>query len=511
MQAQNSPSVPRLVVGVTIDHLRADYIEAFSTLYGEKGFKRLLREGRFYSNAEFNFNNVDKSSGTAAIYTGTTPAVNGIMGDSWFDRNTFTVTGCVDDNNYMGIYTSESTSAEKLKTSTISDELMIATHGQAEVYSIAPSREMAVLMSGHASKGAFWINDETGKWSGTTYYTNFPKWVSTYNDQQGLDFRIDNITWGPYLPVTAYDYLTSDAKQITFKHNFSNDKKNKYRKFKTSPYVNEEVNKLVSNCVNFTSIGRDNIPDLLSIGYYAGNFEHKPIAEAPMELQDMYVRLDRNIADLLDIIDRKVGLHNALIFITSTGNSENEPADDVQYRIPSGEFNVKRCSALLNLYLGAIYGEGKYVEADYEQEIFLNQKLIEQKKLDMNEILRKSSEFLAEFSGVRNVYSSQRIKLGAWDPSIDKIRNCYNPNISGDLYLEILPGWKIVKEHSLDSRIVRDIYASSPLIFIGWNTKPAIIHTPVKIGNISSTISHSMRIRAPNASNCPPLIDIRKE
>lgn len=510
LQAQNVPAVPKLVVGLTIDQLRADYIEAFSALYGDRGFKRLWKEGKIYSNAEYDFINVDKSSAVAAIYSGTTPYTNGIVGDGWMDRSTLRVINCVDDSNYMGIYTSESTSPFRLKVSNLSDELMVATQGVAEVYSIAPTREMAVLAAGHASKGAFWINDDTGKWSGSTYYGNFPSWISTYNDREGLDFRINNMIWGPYLPVTAYKYLTTETKQLTFKHNFDDERKFKYRKLKTSPYANDEVNRLVNACLNGTPVGKDDIPDLLSLAYYAGNYDHKSPVESPMEMQDTYVRLDNSIADLLEMIDRKVGLHNTLFFITSTGYADTDPADPPQYKIPGGEFQIKRCAALLNMYLAAIYGEGQYVEAFHEQEVYLNHKLIEQKQLNMSEMLNRSAEFLVQFSGVKDVYSSQRLQLGAWTPEVDKIKNRYNTVCSGDLWVEVLPGWTIVRDHSLDTKVVRHAYSSAPLIFMGWGMKPETIHAPVKIGNIAPTIAHCMRIRAPNASVLAPMTDLRK-
>jgi hypothetical protein len=204
-------------------------------------------------------------------------------------------------------------------------------------------------------------------------------------------------------------------------------------------------------------------------------------------------------------------LNNTFIFLTSTGYSDLEPADNIVYRIPTGEFDIKRCSALLNIYLGAMYGTGKYVEADYEQEIYLNHKLIEQKKLDFEEVLRKASGFLAEFSGVKNVYSSKDIYFGAWNPEIEKIRNSYYTGISADLWIDILPGWKIVREHSLDSKVMRSAYMSTPLFFFGWHTKPEIVNTPIQVEKISSTVSHVLRIRAPNASKSVPVFDIRKE
>lgn len=510
LQAQNTPIVPKLVVGLTIDQLRMEYVEAFSTLYGERGFKRLLKDGRIYHRAEYGFNDVDKSSAMASIYTGTTPYHHGVVGDSWLDRNTLRVIGSVDDLDYMGVYTAECSSPVHLKVSNLSDELMIATQGMSEVYSIAPCREMSVLSAGHSSKGAFWINDENGKWSGSTYYSDFPSWVSAYNDRQGLDFRIDEIVWSPYLPINVYHYLSNETKREPFKYKFSSERNNKYRKFKTSPFVNDEVNRLANACFNNTEIGRDQIPDLLQLAYYAGNYSHHPYSVYSTEIQDVYVRLDNALAELLDIIDRKVGLHNTLFFLTSTGYCDAEPADDEKYRIPGGEFHIARCSALLNLYLAAIYGEGQYVEAHNNQEIYLNHRLIEQKQLNLPEVLERSSEFLVQFSGVKDVYSSQRLLLGAWTPDMDKIKNRYNPNCSGDLWIEVLPGWSVVREHSLDTEVVRNTYVATPLFMTGWNVKPETVYTPIKIEQIAPTIAHFMRIRAPNAAKLSPITDILK-
>lgn len=510
LQAQTTPAVPRLVVGLTIDQLRSDYIEAFSALYGERGFKRLMREGRVYCNAEYDFINIDRSSAVASIYTGTTPYYNGIVGNRWMDRASLRIIKSVDDPAYMGVYTSESTSPQHLLVSTLSDELMVATCGNAEVYSIAPTREMAVLAAGHAAKGAFWLNDETGKWSGSTYYGSFPEWVTTYNDRDGLDFRIGNLVWGPYLPVTSYKYVTPDAKQLTFKHDFSDERTEKYKKFKTSPYANDEVNKLVDACLTYTNVGKDNVPDLLTLSYYAGNYAHMSNAEYAMEIQDMYVRLDNSIGDLLDLIDRKVGLNNTLFFITSTGYTDVDPKDPEQYKIPGGEFHIKRCGALLNMYLMAIYGPGQYVETYYDRQIYLNHKLIEDKKLNLTEILNRSSDFIVQMSGVRSAYSSQRLLLGAWTPRIDKIRNTFNPHLSGDIYIEVMPGWSVVDEYSQVTKVVRDNYSSAPLIFIGNNIKPEILYTPVKMATIAPTIAHFMRIRAPNAATAAPLTGIHK-
>ena len=162
------------------------------------------------------------------------------------------------------------------------------------------------------------------------------------------------------------------------------------------------------------------------------------------------------------------------------------------------------------MYLMAIYGQGNYVETYYNREIYLNHKLIEEKKLNLTEVLNRSSDFIVQMSGVREAYTSQRLMLGAWTPKIDRIRNGYNINCSGDIYVEVMPGWSFVDEYSNNSYVVRDIYASAPLFFIGNNVKPEILYAPVKVTAIAPTVAHFMRIRAPNAASSTPLSNICK-
>ena len=508
LQAQSLPTAPKLVVGLTIDQLRTDYLEAFSSLYGEKGFKRLWKEGRVFRNAQYTFSNIDRSSAIAAIYSGTSPSMNGIIANQWMVASTLRPVNSTDDSAFMGYYTDYASSPSKLLTSTIADELKIATQGKAEVYAIAPFCDTAIFAAGHAANGAFWLNPNTGKWSGSTYYGEFPWWANQYNDRQAIDFRISGITWEPVYPRGMYTFLP-DWRDIVFKYKFDDDRKNKFRRFITSPFVNDEVNALTEELLSKGTLGMDDITDLLSLTFYAGNYAHKSPQECAMEIQDTYVRLDRSIASLLELIDKKVGLQNVLFFITSTGYTDSESADSGLYKIPTGEFHLNRCAALLNMFLMATYGEGTYVEAHFDQQIYLNHKLLEKKQLNLIDVQEKAAEFLIQFSGVNEVYSANRLLLGAWTPEIYKIRNSYHRKRSGDLIIDVLPGWTIVNENGQENKVVRSAYIPSPLIFIGHSVKPAIIQTPITIDHIAPTLAHFMRIRAPNACPTSPITDIR--
>lgn len=504
MQAQPLPATPKLVVTLTIDQLRTDYLEAFSSLYGEKGFKRLMREGKVFLQAEMPFNKPDRASATATIFTGCSPATHGIIAGKWMDVSTLTPRSCVDDPNYMGNYTNQSSSPTHLLTSTIADELKIATRNQAKVYAIAPNRDAAILSAGHAGDGAFWINKTNGKWCGSTYYQEFPEWLNQYNDSCSVDFRIKDIVWTPVKPISDYKYL-SDWRTEPFKYIFETERENKFYRLSASPFVNDEVNLLTAQLLKKSGIGQDNTTDLLALTYYAGNYNHRSTRECAMEMQDTYVRLDRSIATLLDLIDKRVGLQNTILCIASTGYADPDPADTGIYRIPGGEFHLNRCATLLNMYLMATYGAGQYVETFYDQQIYLNHKLLENKQLDLSEILEKSATFLVQFSGVDKVYSSQRLLLGSWSPQIDRVRNGYHRKRSGDLLIEVLPGWTIVQENSTDSRAVRAAETPAPLILIGGGIKAETIRTAVSADRIAPTLSNVMRIRAPNGCTASPL------
>ncbi len=505
MQAQQITNSPKLVVGVTIDQLRSDYLEAFSALYGEKGFKRLLKEGLVYHDVEYSFNDVDRASAIAAIYSGTPPYYNGIVADNWLDRATLRVVNCVDDTKVIGYETLQSSSPRKLSVSTITDELKVSTNGRGLVFSFSPFREAAVFSAGHAADGAFWLDDDNGRWCGTSYYGNFPFWITSYNDQSKPDKRIKSIAWTPW--ADANDVTLQKNRNADFKYVFS-DAKGKVR-FKTSPLVNDEVNNIVGQCLQNTEIGADSISDFLSVNYYGGCFDHKSFSDSPEEMKDVYIRLDRDIAELLDLVDKKVGLKNTLFFVTSTGFNDQESINDI-YRIPTGEFNIKRCTALLNMYLMAIYGDGQYVDAYHGNQIYLNHKLIEQKHLNLTEIMNRSSEFLIQVQGIKDVYTSRRLQFDACIPEISRIKNGYNTQISGDITLIINSGWKFVDPDKTEQPTVRNSFVEFPLIFFGANVKSDNYFQTVTTDYIAPTLAHCMRIRAPNACRVSPLAISRR-
>lgn len=503
LAAQSSHAIPRLVVGITIDKLRTDYLEAFSPLYGEDGFNKLINSGCIFSSVQYASATQDRASSLASIYTGTVPYSHGIIGEDWLDRKTLRPIFCVDDFSCRGIETTDGTSPKNLLVSTIGDELKMASSGKSIVYSIAPYREEAVLAAGHSADFAIWIDNNSGKWAGTSYYGQQPSWVKNLQTISPASRTLT--TWKPLSTSSAsYNYYLSTPVKVPFNHSFTGDRR--YYSYKTSGLVNEDVTKAVHACLLSGTVGTDDNTDMLSVCYYAGTFNRQSITNGANELQDTYVRLDAEIASLLKDIDKTVGIRNTLIFVTSTGYDDSENDRDLaSYHIPTGDFQINRCASLLNMYLMAMYGNGQYVDGYFGNQLYLNHKLLEQKQLNLAEMLERCEDFLFQYSGIRDVYTSQRLIQGAWTPGISRIRNGYNPKNSGDITIQVSPGWTLVNEDNATRQLQRDSYFDFPIFFYGYGIAHEKVQTPVTVDCIAPTIAHSIRIRAPNGCSSAPL------
>lgn len=435
--AQVVVQAPRLVVSITIDQLRTDYLETYAPLYSNDGLKRLLTDGKVFINGAYNFTPVDRASAIASLHTGTVPYYNGITAEEWLDKQTLRPQNCVRDQK-IGY------SPQFLGTSTISDELKMATNGVAKVFSFAPTADAAILSAGHAADGAAWVSN--GKWATTTYYRPINQWLSGYT-------RL-------FLPGTD---------------------------------VNKAVTDAALKCLEQAGVGNDDKTDLLSLTYEAGR------------QMESYVELDRQMALLLNGIERQIARDRVLFVITGTSSrEEEEESNQERYRIPTGTFYINRTANLLNMYLGAIFGSAKYVEFCHKNHIYFNHQLLRQKNIHLGEICSRSQEFLLQLSGVRNVYTANQL-LTSDSYLLESIRNGFNVEKCGDLIIDIAPGWKLINEDTLEKSISRSAHVPFPIIIYGAGTKAERIQTPVTVDRIAPAVARAIRIRAPNACSSEPL------
>jgi hypothetical protein len=504
-------NVPKLVVCITVDQLRGDYIDYFYSTFGEHGFKRLMSEGMTYSNIAFEFASIDQASAFATLFTGSNPCFHGISCAKRFDFNNNREIPALHDPEFLGNYTRDNYSPARLLSSTIGDELKIASQGKSDVYSIAPDADAALISAGHAANGAFWIDNINGKWATTTYYKGVPWYVERYNNgNDALSARIGKIAWTPLMPVnrySAFPYMTENT--APFKHTFEERAKECYPDFKTSGLVNAEVNRLALNFLEYAGFGSRSCPDMLSVTYYAGSFNRKNNKDYTLEIQDTYCHIDKCIEQLLNSIDKKIGLNSTLVVLTGTGYFKSMEENPEDIKVSGGDFYPKRCVALLNMYLMQLYGQKNWVTGYYNKQIYLNRKAVEDAQLSLEEIQKKAAAFVAEFSGVQSVITDHDLRNGKWYDGNAKLYKGTHYIGRGDLVIELQPGWKINPEKTGEKvKLIRNNAVITPLIFMGNGIKPKHIYREVKADEIAPSITYILRIRPPNATEKLPLYEL---
>lgn len=504
---QADPSRPRLVVGIVVDQLRTDYIEYLQNQFGEKGFNRLIKNGLYARDVDFNAKNLDVASATAMLYTGSFPSKTGVPGSLIFSPEQLKSTPALYDASALGNFTDDAYSPASLRLSTISDELAVDGAGFSAIYAFAPDPQQAIIMAGHAGTGAAWINNETGNWATTTFYKELPTPLSTRNYSFSLASRIDTMQWKPSKPIESFKGLPAHKRTYPFKYTFSRSDRNVYKMFGESALVNTEITDVAIDMLRSMSLGkRGDVIDMLNLAYSAAPFEYTKDGDPKAEMQDTYLRLDSQLARLFDAIEKYVGLDNTLIWVWSTGYFNDSSPTDPKFKIPTGEFSTKRASSLMNSYLSARYGNGDYIIAFHDGHLYLDHKVLDSKSLDAALVAEEVRSFLCKMSGVADSFTIRDI-LSPSNPDLEDLRRSIDPKTGGDVYVEFNPGWTVNDDtvYPTVSKIVRNSMVLSPAFIMGNGVNPRVVSETVDATSLSPTVAGLLRIRSPNGAVSYPL------
>lgn len=499
---------PSLVVGIVVEGLSTDYLELLKANFGSGGFRRLLEQGVTISDVDFG-TPLDGAAATAVIFTGASPAVNGVGSAGIYDPETRRVRSVLIDPETIGNFTDETLSPRNLAASTIADELRIDAGGLGYAYAIAPDASEAIIMAGHAGNSAFWLNDNTGKWATTTFYKDLPTPAQNANHRTPNEYRLDTLQWVPSMSVDRFPDLPSYKKLYPFRHTFPRTQANRYKAYKNSPAVNTDVTSMATDYIKVLTLGKRESTDMLNVAYTLQPFMYGRDPDNRTELMDSYLRLDRDLANLFDAIDRKgPGMDNTLVFVAGTPLTQRTRRDDEKWGIPFGEFSSKKAVSLLNMYLMALYGNGEWVNGYYNGHLYLNHKLIKERDIDAKAIRRESAGFLTRMSGVSNAWTIDDVIERRAGESPDAIRRNTSVATSGDVFVSIAPGWQEIDDDSTTdspATSMRAASATAPAFFLIPGGKPEIINTPVDARRIAPTVTGILRIRSPNGASLPRL------
>ncbi len=500
---QFEKQTPKLVLNLIVDGIQTEHIATLWNYFDDRGIKRIFRNGLVFTDQHFNYYSGGSASDMATFSTGATPNFHGIIGNNFFQKKTKETISIVSDERYVGIGTQYGYSPENLYASTVSDELKLVTNGVAKVFAIAPNAEDAILLGGRAANAAIWIDNQFGKLATSSYYNyGLPSWCNEINIDGTME-QLVNFNWTPLFSSFTYNYPAANQKNknVPFEYNASNYKnyEDAIKIFKQTPYANKVMRRLTIKAIQEENLGNDNTPDILSV-----KFTLNPPIETAHELltaekEDMYLRFDKEIKNLLDTVEHIVGLSNTLIVLTGTQCINLHPATLNSQKLHNGVFNAGRAMALLNNYLMLLHGQGNWVTGYHAKNIYLNERLAEQKKIDFRLIEYQAQRFMAEFQGVASVYITNNLYNISGLSETEKVKNSIHSKKSGTIYFTLLPGWIEVDNNNEPIGISGRNMISAPLLFYGWNLHEQKINTPVMATDIAPTISQILKITKPNA------------
>jgi len=512
----NIPSQkPKLVIAIMIDQMRYDLIYKYWDNYTNNGFRRMLSEGTFCKNARYHNVVTAPMVSYATFVTGANPSHHGIVSNDWYQVLTSKVVHCTADSTVStigGSYESGRYSPRRLLSTSFSDELRIHNNKKSKVFSISIDPSNAVLGGGLMANAAYWMDFESGSFVTSSFYQDtVSTWVADFNKKKLGDSYLDRL-WETILPMDKYgdsikdlvSYETGFNGQAVFPYDLNKlslvKGKRNYQLLQSVPFGNNLMKDFAISTIVNEQLGKDEVTDFLMLGFSATNQISKLFGLNSVEMQDAYLRLDREIEHLLNFIDSYLGKGNVLVVLTSSQGCSYSPQFMNEIGISMGYFNSTASIALLKSYLNVTYGKGDWVSHYNNLNIYLNQKLISDSKISRSVFEKDVSDILLQFAGVNTVLTSTSLINSSYSDGIfKKIQNSYHQKRSGDIIINLEPGW--IEKKGLDI-YYNSLYNNEthvPLIWYGWKIKRSIISREIGITDVAPTLSIFLDVAIPNA------------
>ncbi|HMG92852.1 MAG TPA: alkaline phosphatase PafA [Chryseolinea sp.] len=527
--AQKAPDRPKLVVGIIVDQMRQEYLYRFYDKFGDGGFKRLMGDGFMLKNAHYNYAPTVTGPGHASVYTGTTPAIHGIIGNDYFDKQQKKYVNCVADSLQKPVGSDVGKgdiSPWRMLSSTVTDELELFTQKRSKVIGISSKDRGAVLPAGHMADAAYWYDGKNGNFISSTFYmTQLPEWLVQFNSQD-LPQKYLTQDWTTLLPVekytesgpdeTPYERQYAPSIKSSFPYKFSLLKGKLSPEFLgNTPFADDLLTELAKAVIVNEKMGKDEVTDFLCISFSAPDAVGHRVGPNAVEVEDVYLRLDKNIEDLLKNLDQQVGAGNYTLFLTA----DHAVADVPQYlkdnKVPAGYFNEAKLLEGLEQFLAKYYPGKRFIQNISNDQIFLNHDAFvpdpKTSGIDLLIVTELIGRYLMTQEGVANYYTGSMLREGNYTEGGIKgaIIRGYNARRSGDIVFSLEPGWfDAASPQGTTHGSPYNYDTHVPALFYGFGIKKGSSVRYHPITDIAPTISALLRIKFPSGCTGQPVAEI---
>ncbi|MCX6250348.1 MAG: alkaline phosphatase family protein [Bacteroidetes bacterium] len=515
---------PKLVVGIVVDQMRFDYLYRFYDQYSDNGFKRLMNQGMNFTYAQYNYIPTYTGPGHASIYTGTTPYYHGIISNDWYDKKSKKVINCISDTTCKTVgaeNTEGQVSPKQLLASTITDQLRMSNNGLSRVFAVSVKDRAAVLPGGHMANAVYWYDGLTGNFISSSYYMKeLPGWVKNFNMLQ-LPQKFMKTSWQL---LKEQDYTSSmpdnglgerdlfNEKETTFPHIFDSiSVKQRLESIKSTPFGNELLTDFVFRLIFNEKLGQTDYPDFLAVSFSSTDYIGHAYGPNSLEVMDTYVKLDLQIAKLLDSLDRRVGKGNYLLFLTADHGVKPNRAYLEDNHFQAGSVNTKTVGVQLREFCKHRFRTPRIIEILSDNQVYYNHWVLDSLNLDNHSVNTALINFLrTTYPQIGTISTKEDLNSKIPTRSMETFfLNGSSPYRSGDLSFELSIDY-LTGDESLETGTSHqssyDYDTHVPLLFFGWHIVPGESNEEVYIEDIAPTIANLIHIQEPDATIGVPIV-----
>ncbi len=518
---------PKLVVGIVVDQMRYDYLYRYYDKYKEGGLKRLMNEGFNARNNHYHYALTVTAAGHSAVYTGALPAVNGIVGNDWFDKYTGQNVYCTDDKSVATVGSTNVTvgkmSPKNLLVSTVTDQLRIATNFRSKTIGVAIKDRASILPAGHAANGAYWFDSKTGNFVTSTYYmTELPKWAQDYNAKK-MPAEFAKRGWNTLLPIDQYTQSTPDdvawegklsgQPKPVFPHELIGSSGDAFGVITTSPWGNTMTKEMAIAAIKGENLGKGKETDFLAVSFSTPDRIGHAFGPNSVEQEDNYLKLDMEFAELFNFLDSWTGKGNYTVFLTADHGAMDVPAFWQEHKLPAGLINPTTLTRNIVTGLNNAFGEGKYVLSFENYQLYFNDSLLTAKKVSVEDAFKVVRSTILSMDGIADVINLRDIGRAPLNTyQLELYKNNINAKRSGDLQIVTQPGW-FAQSYATgtDHGTPYNYDTHVPFLLYGWGINKGETLRRTTIADIAPTISALLHILPPSGNVGNPVEEALKK
>jgi predicted AlkP superfamily pyrophosphatase or phosphodiesterase len=512
--AQKNVARPKLVVGIVVDQMRWDYLYRYANRYTDGGFKRLLKDGFSCENTLINYTPTITACGHTCVYTGSVPAVHGIVGNDWYNRELNRDVYCAEDSTANTVGSSSAAgkmSPRNMQVTTIGDELRLATNFQSKVVGVAIKDRGAILPAGHSATAAYWYDGSTGNWVTSTYYMNqLPDWAADFNSMK-WPARYLSQPWTTMYPMDTYTLSTADSKPYegsfkpgtapAFPHDLGGDKGNPFKSISSTPFGNTMTLEFAKKALEAYQLGKGSVTDMLTVSLSSTDYVGHQFGPNSIEIEDTYLRLDKDLAAFFKYLDGAVGKGQYLFFITADHGVAHVPGFMQENKLPGGSWSEKSVVNELNRLAKEQLGVEKAIAGASNYQLYLNHEAIAKTGKSSVEVSDFVINTLLKDPAISNAFPLQELMSTTLpEPMRTMMANGFNRKRSGDIQFALQPGYIDGGKTGTTHGLWYAYDAHIPLVWMGWGVNPGKSNRTMGMTDISPTIAAMLRIQMPSGN-----------